>query len=360
MAVTPYGNDPAKVERYRAFWSRGEASRPLVGFTLVGWFPFGEFEVCRGWKDVDYLTPEMIDPADFIDDHIRMAREGEIIDDDLIRGACPTQAAVPWIPGMVGSRIRVLPDNTMGEEEHRSWDDVLSVRLGSGNPWLCKYLEFADALVEASNGEFPVSHGTEIGPTDLHALMRGHSECILDYSDEPEKSAELLWNMAGIFRDITQEIWKRLPLFGGGYFDAQYSIWAPGPIARLQEDATAVYSPAIYREFVQPVDRWLAKQFECAFMHLHSTSMFLLDDFLAVDEIKCFEINNDAIGPPVAEMVPYFRRVQEAGKPLLVRGSFTPDELRLLMDSLEARGLFLNIMVRDLPEIETLRPLVGM
>ena len=151
-----------------------------------------------------------------------------------------------------------------------------------------------------------------------------------------------------------------MPLFCGGYFDAQYSLWAPGPIIRMQEDATAVYSPALYRKFVQPVDRAIAARFPNALMHLHSTSMFLLDAFLEIDEIKCFEVNNDALGPPVAAMVPYYRRVQEAGKPLLIRGSFNTEEIRLLMDSLEPRGLFLNMMVTRMEEIEALRPLVGM
>ena len=81
---------------------------------------------------------------------------------------------------------------------------------------------------------------------------------------------------------------------------------------------------------------------------------------LKIEEIPCFEINNDASGPPVADMVPYFQKVQSAGRSLLIRGAFTPDELQLLMDSLEARGLFLNIMVKSMAEIETLRPLVGM
>jgi hypothetical protein len=71
-------------------------------------------------------------------------------------------------------------------------------------------------------------------------------------------------------------------------------------------------------------------------------------------------VNNDALGPPVAAMVPYYRRVQEAGKPLLIRGSFNAEEMRLLMDSLEPRGLFLNMMVTRMEEIEALRPLVGM
>ena len=178
--------------------------------------------------------------------------------------------------------------------------------------------------------------------------------------DEPERSAKLLWQMGNIVRDMFEVIWRRIPLFHNGYFDAQYSLWSPGPIIRIQEDATAVYSPDLYRRLVRPVDRMLADAFSCSFMHLHSTSMFLLDAFLEIQELSCFQINNDAIGPPVADMVPYFQKVQEAGRSLLIRGAFTPDEMRLLMDSLTSRGLFLNIMVEMMEEIEALRPIVGM
>lgn len=104
----------------------------------------------------------------------------------------------------------------------------------------------------------------------------------------------------------------------------------------------------------------LAAHFASSFIHLHSTSMFLLDAFLEIEEIRCFEVNNDASGPPVQQMVPHFQSIQRAGRPLLIRGSFTPDELRLLMDSLDPRGLFFNIMVTGMSEIETLRPLTGM
>ena len=360
MTRSPFGNDPAKIDRYRAFWERRDVARPLAGFTFVGWFPFGELAACRAWRDVDYLTPDMVDPEAFLDDHLRMVREGEAIDDDLIRGACPTQAAVPWIPGIVGCKVRILPQNAMGEEQHLPWDQALSLRLDHNDPWFQKYVEFAEALVRAADGRFPVSHGPEIGPTDLHSVLRGHSECILDLTDEPERSSELLWNMTEIFRDLTEEIWKHLPLFHDGYYDAQYSLWSPGPIIRMQEDATAVYSPALYRKFVQPVDRMLARHFASSFIHLHSTSMFLLEAFLEIDEIQCFEVNNDAIGPPIREMIPYFQRIQTHKKPLLIRGSFTPEEMRLLMDSLDARGLFFNIMINEMKEVESLRPLLGM
>ena len=360
MTRAPFGNDPAKIERYKAFWKREDARRPMVGFSLIGWFPLGEFAVCKTWGSTNYLTPGMVNPEDFVDDHLRMMREGEQIDDDVIRGACPAQVAIPWLPAMLGCRLRILPQNVLGDERRLSWQQALEIGLDPENPWYRKYMEFAEALVRASEGRYPVSHSPEIGPTDLHAVLRGHTESIVDLVDEPEKSSEILWRMGEIFRDITEALWKRLPLYHGGYFDAQYSLWAPGPIIRMQEDATAVYSPALYRKLVQPVDRMLAEHFPCSFIHLHSTSMFLLEAILEIGEIQCYEINQDACGPPVAKMVPYFQQVQKAAKPLLIRGSFTPDEMRLLLDSLEPRGLILNIMVTSMEEIEALRPILGM
>lgn len=360
MAKAPFGNDPAKIGGYKAFWNREPVKRPLVGFSLLGWFPFEEFAACRSWGPAEYLTAEMIRPEAFLDDHLRLLREGEILEDDVIRGACPGQVAIPWLPAMLGTKLRILPGNVLGEERRLPWAEALAVRLDHDNPWFRKYMDFVELLVKASNGRFPVSHSAELGPTDLHAVLRGHTASILDLTDEPEKSAALLWSLGGILRDFTVETWRRAPLFHGGYFDAQYSLWAPGPIIRMQEDASAVYSPALFRKFVQPVDRMLAEYFACNFVHLHSTSMFLLEAFLEIEEIRCFEVNNDALGPPVQEMVPYFRRIQTCGRPLLVRGSFTAEELRLLMDRLEPRGLFLNIMVRSLEEAERLRPLAGM
>ncbi len=358
-ARAPFGNHPDKIARYQAFWKRSEVARPLVGFSLVGWFPLQEFAACRAWGAADYATPDMIDPADFVPDHLRMLHQEEAIEDDLIRGACPGQVAIPWLPGIVGARVRILPQNILGEEQNLGWDEALKIRLDRDNGWFRKYLEFSAALVRAADGRFPVSHAAEIGPTDLHAVLRGHSQSLLDLSDEPEKSQELLYRMAEIFIEFAEEFWRRAPLFHGGYFDAQYSLWAPGPIVRMQEDATAVYSPSLYRKFVLPVDRMIAARFANSFIHLHSTSMFLLEAFLECREIQAFEVNHDACGPPLVKMLPHFSAIQRAGKPLLIRGSFLPDEMRLLLGSLDARGLFLNAMVKGMAEVEALQAVVG-
>jgi hypothetical protein len=214
--------------------------------------------------------------------------------------------------------------------------------------------------VKHSQGRYPVSHGSMIGPCDLLGELRGHTQSILDIVEEPTRAQETLWRAASIFEEITTEVWKHLPLFNGGYFDGMYQLWSPGPIIRIQEDASGLYSPALYRKYLQPLDRSLASHFANAFIHLHSTSMFLLDAFLEIEELRCFEVNNDAIGPPLAEMLPYFRMVQAARRALLIRGTFTADDIRLLMDSLDPRGLYLLILVKHPDEAECLRPLLKM
>jgi hypothetical protein len=196
----------------------------------------------------------------------------------------------------------------------------------------------------------------------MAALLRGHTQSILDLVTTPREMQRLLWQSGILFRQVTGEAWKHIPQYHGGYYDAHYQLWSPGPIVRLQEDASGVYSPRLYREFLQPVDREVAGHFPCAFIHLHTNSMFLYDLFLEIEELRCFQVNYElhSGGPPIAGMIPAFRKIQAARRSLLVRGSFTPDELRRLVDVLDPCGLYLYIMVGSLAEVERLRPVVGM
>lgn len=360
MTSAPFGNDPAKIERYKAFWSRADTARPLVGFTMRGWFPLEEYAATRAWPVNSHLTPDMVVPEAFLEDEERLLKEGEILDDDIIRGDMPAAAAIPWLSGMLGSSLRILPGNVLGEDRSATWEEMETLRLDQQHPWFKKYVEFARALVGHSNGRYPVSHGALVGPCDILGELRGHTQSILDIMEEPERTMRALWRATTVFDEVTTAIWRHLPLWHGGYFDGMYQLWAPGPIIRMQEDASGLYSPTLYRQFLQPLDRYLAGRYANSFIHLHSTSMFILDAFLEIEELRCLEINNDAIGPPLAEMLPFFRMVQQAGRSLLIRGSLAPDDARLLMDGLEPRGLYLLVVVKDAQEAETLRPILGL
>lgn len=354
-----FGNDPSKADRYRKWWNRAPVPRPLVGFSLLSWFPLDEFSVSRAWPKGEELTPGMVHPEEFLDEWEEHIREGEYLDDDLIRGVSPTQA-IFWCCGTLGCTMRVMPGNIVAEDQSLEWDDVLGRKLDLDHPWFRKYLEFIDALVARSAGRYPVSHSTLVGPLDYAVALRGHEQTVIDMMEEPENAARLLEEMGDAFLAFTKTAWSRIPTFLGGYYDAQYRIWSPGTIARLQEDAIAVLSPTLYEEFVQPVDRRVASQFDNCFMHLHATSMIVLDELLAVEQIKAFEINHDVGGPPIEWLIPHLQKVQAAGRPMILRGDFTTEEVRKLMDSLDPVGLYIYILVKDRAEADPFRPLVGL
>ncbi len=354
-----FGNDPAKIERYKKFWNREPVKRPLVGFSMLSWFPLDEFAASRAWPKGQELTPDMVHVEDFLDDWENHIREGEVLDDDLIRGCSPHQG-VFWGCGTLGCKMRVLPGNVVAVDQSEPWEKVLGRKLDLDHPWFRKYLEFIDALVKRSAGRFPVSHGTLVGPLDYCVALRGHEQTAIDMIEEPENAARFMQEMGDVFLAFTKEAWKHIPLWEGGYYDAQYRVWAPGSIARMQEDAIAVMSPTLYREHIQPVDRRIAQAFANPFMHLHATSMIVLDELLEIKEIKMFEVNQDVGGPPVEWLIPYLRRIQDAGVPVLTRGDFTTEDVRKLMDALDPAGLYLYILVKEPKEADKFRPLVGM
>ena len=86
MATYPFGNDPAKIAGYKAFWKREDVTRPLIGFSIKSWFPLEEFEASRAWQSQSMLTHNMVQPQAFMDDRERLLLEGEKIDDDILRG----------------------------------------------------------------------------------------------------------------------------------------------------------------------------------------------------------------------------------------------------------------------------------
>ncbi|MBW1700150.1 MAG: hypothetical protein JRH18_15760 [Deltaproteobacteria bacterium] len=353
----PFGNDPSKVENYKKFWNRQPVDRPLTGFSFKTWFSILEYSATRKWRTNEWLTPDMVLPENFLEDQEKLLKEGEVLDDDILRGACPLQG-IRWFPAFLGFDLQILGESISSRDKCLSWEEIDNLKLDFNTPWFQKYIEFTQVLVKHAKGRYPVSHGTLVGPSDMGAILRGHTQMAYDLFDSPEQTAAMFQKMGRFFCRILEEQRKHIPLFQSGYFDAQYQLWAPEPTIRLQEDNAFLFSPQLYRKFLQPADREMAASYPCSFIHLHSTSMYLLDAFLEIEEIRAFQMNIEPFNIPCKGMIPYFRQVQQAERPLLIRGSFEPDELKLVLDSLDPAGLYLYIMVRDEKEADILKKIL--
>ena len=101
----------------------------------------------------------------------------------------------------------------------------------------------------------------------------------------------------------------------------------------------------MYREFVAPLDREMARQFDYSIIHLHSGQLQMLSAVLDIPELTAIQIAIDPApyAPPAGELLEHFEAVQQAGKSLLLTGPVTPGELEQLLAKLSPVGLALRL-----------------
>ncbi|WP_319477995.1 hypothetical protein [Marispirochaeta aestuarii] len=338
-----------KLSRFRDFWDRKPVKRPIIGIDIGGWFPFQRFSSLSRITDGAQIAPEQLSSGECLSDYEKFFQRSLATEDDLVKGAAPI-SAIPWMEGVLGARLRRNRDSVWADERRLSWDDIFSFDLTDDNPWLCRYLSFVKDLSEQGRGRYPVGLPILRGVADLFGMLRGHSEALIDCIEEPELSRKACAVCADALTGLVRQHHGTAGDFYGGYYIEQYGIWAPEPFVRLQEDESAVYSPDLYVRIIQDFDRKIAASFPYSLIHLHSASLFLLEHFLDVKEIDVFEINKDICEMDLPQMMPYLKRIQEAGRLLYVRGPLTRDDYRLISRELSPEGLVLQTVVQNLEE----------
>ena len=339
-----------KIEGFQKFWRMEAVRAPLVGFDVGGYFPFQWFTALRRIDAAKYLRPEHLVVEAYLADYTRLYQRSAGVCDDLIKGVSPIPA-LPWMEAMLGCPVEISGDSIWGRELNADWSALEGLTLEADNPWLQKYLAFLRALVRNANGAYPISQPILRGITDLIGALRGNNQALFDIMESPERVKVLARACTAALIEVTRKQYEVIPPFHGGYLIEQFGLWSPEIIVRLQEDVSAVYSPTTYRDLIQAFDRQVAAAFPHCLIHLHNSSLFLLDYFLEIEEIDVFQINRDAAGMPTAEMIPHLRKVQDQNRRLLVRGALTFDDLRQLQAGLSPTGLILQIVLNSADKV---------
>jgi len=337
-----------KIKKYLAFWNNDPVERPIVGFSLGGWFIFQSYSAIQEYRKAERLTPEMLSPERYFNDYDRIVAPFEEIEDDVIHSVAPIPA-FPWLEAMLGISTQVGNESVWAREGGFDYRDMGKLDLSKDNPWRKKYLEFISALQDRYGDRYPVGQPILRGTSDMVAALRGSQQMIFDLYDYPEEFQHLARACTEFFIGLVKDQLAITKPFHGGYEVEQFTLWAPGRIVRMQEDASALFSPDLYVKYLQEEDRRIAAAFPYDVLHLHSSSLHLLDRFVDIEPQKCFEINKDQGGWGVPRMLPLFKMVQSRGKKLIIRGKLDQADWEVLREELSPRGLFLQIVI-DKPE----------
>jgi hypothetical protein len=337
-----------KIRKYLAFWNNDPVERPMVGFSLGGWFSFQSYSAIQRYRGAERLTPDMLSPERHFEDYNRIVASFAEIEDDVIHSVAPIPA-FPWLEAMLGIPAQVGNESIWVKEGGFDYRDTGKLNLSKDNPWRKKYLEFVSALQDRYGDRYPVGQPILRGTSDMVAALRGSQQMIFDLYDHPQEFLRLARAGTDFFIDLVKDQLAVTKPFYGGYEVEQFTLWAPQGIVRMQEDASALFSPDLYVKYLQEEDRRIASAFPYDVIHLHSSSLHLLDRFADLEPQKCIEINKDQGGWGVPRMLPLFKVVQSRGKKLIVRGKLDLADLDLLRKELSPRGLYLQIVI-DQPE----------
>jgi hypothetical protein len=343
-----------KLKRYHTFWTNAPMARPLIGFSLGGWFPLQSYPGMAKFRGRREIAANELHPDDFLADYDHLVATWGEMEDDVIRAVAPLPP-FPWLEAILGARVQVGDDAIWALEGGFEYADLDALDLSSDNPWRCKYLEFVAALNDRFRDRCPVGQPILRGVSDMIAALRGASRMVFDLYDHPEQFRRLAGRCADLLIAIVVEQQSITGPFAGGYEVEQLALWAPGRIIRMQEDGSAFFSPSLYVQHLQGEDERQASSFPYSVIHLHSSSLFLLDAILNVESLKCIQINKDVGGLEVSGMLPFFKKVQQRGKRLLIRGKLNNGDLALLRSELSPNGLYLQIVVESPAETKRFR-----
>lgn len=346
-------NIEEKIKRYLAFWNDFPVERPMVGFSLGGWFSFQSYSAIQKYRGQVNPTPDLLSPEKYFDDYDRIVDPFREIEDDVIHSVAPIPA-FPWLEAMLGIQVQVGNESIWAREGGFDYQNIDRLDLSKDNPWRRKYLEFVAALQDRYGDRYPVGQPILRGTSDMVAALRGSQRMIFDLFDHPETFQHLSRVLTDFFIGLVQDQLAITRPFHGGYEVEQFTLWAPRGIVRMQEDASALFSPDLYVKYLQGEDQRVASSFPYNVIHLHSSSLLLLDKIVEIEAIKCIQINKDQGGWGVPKMLPLFKMVQRRGKRLLIRGNLDREDLAQLRRELSPNGLYLQIVIDSPSETKQL------
>lgn len=343
------------VELHQKFWSGEVMSHPIVAFRLAPDFFFStHFKASKALLIPGKLiTPDMIDVDVFLEDYREAAIMTEQIGQDAFWAAEPF-VGFPWIEAICGCPVYATDNSYISHPCLSSVQEHDKISFDPENPWFKKYMEFTTKLFSEYKGRYTVGQPITRGMSDVVGALLGQVEMVYALYDYPEEVKVLMSKICNVFLNVIKSTLEAVEPLHGGYSMGFYHLWSPGKCVWFQEDLTSLLSPEQYREFVKEHHEKICSLYDYTGIHMHSSSFHILDDILTIERLKVIEINKDVGGLTVEQMIPIFKKVQSKGKKLIIWGDLNRDDIDLIKNNLDMRGLHFNVIIPSVQESKDL------
>ena len=263
-----------------------------------------------------------------------------------------------------GSLAAILGSDLEGNEEtiwiYQSPDPGGDLVLDENNPWWRLHLNLISACKRRAQGHYFVGCPDLIEGLDTLASLRGTQPVLLDLMDRPEELERQLQKVNDIWFEVFERIYEKININGEMAF-CYFSLWAPGRMAKLQSDISAMISPRNFRRFVQPYIREQCQKLDYSLYHLDGVDAVRhLDALLEIKELHAIQWTPGVGQPQGGDPCWYslYRRIRAAGKSIMP-SQVAVNELKPLLDEVGPAGVHLLMQFKSERDIDVAAEVVS-
>ncbi len=242
-------------------------------------------------------------------------------------------------PGFADDTVWFFPSI----EEVSDPESLPPLRFDETNPWWQTTERIMRACASAAHGRYFVGCPDLIENMDVLASLRGGQTLLFDLLDRPEWVEKKIWEINEVWFQAYQRIYDIIKLEDGSSAYGAFYLWGPGKTAKVQCDASAAFSPEMYRRLVMPALTAQCAWLDNSIYHLDGTQALVhLDALLEIEPLDAIEWTPQAGIEPGGNRRWYdlYRRILKAGKSVQVVG-VEHDDVIPLLDAIGPKGVYI-------------------
>jgi hypothetical protein len=233
-------------------------------------------------------------------------------------------------------------------------ENLPPLRFDPSNPWFQITEAMLRQCVLTAQDKYLVGCPDLVESMDVLSSLRGAQTLCIDMLERPEWIEQKLRELNQVWFAAYDRIYDIIKLPDGSSTYGAFYIWGPGKVAKVQCDASAMFSPQMYRRFVVPAITEQCAWLDHSLYHLDGTqAMGHLDDLLSIAPLDAIEWTPQA-GIETGghrRWHDLYRRILAAGKSVQVV-NVEPNEVVPLLDAIGNQGVYMLIQFKNEREAE--------
>jgi len=309
-------------QRLAAWWDGADLGRPALMIEAPRIEPWEPIEpLAPPWPDISRYTSRSLAWRVYQAKVACVRRQ-------YLGEACPKVATGDVGPGSLalylGCEAVEAPDTVWFEPCIDQPEDFVA-RFDPDNRFWRFTSQVLDEVAPWSSGRFLNQFPDLIEGLDIIAALRGTEPMLYDLFDRPEWIEATLAQITALYFQYYDLLYDRIRDDLGG---CVFWTWAPGRLAKLQTDCSAMLSPQQFTDFQIPVLAAMCERLDYSIYHLDGVDAVKhVSALLELDDLDVVQWTPGAGQPPVGDATWYdlYARILEAGKRVFLLG-LTPEQ----------------------------------